>query len=514
MTPEPGIVISGKYRLKEVLATGGMGSVWSAHHQKLDSTVAIKFMDPVLAGSDEARGRFEREAKAAAKLRSPHVVQVLDYGVEEDTPFIVMELLEGEDLRSRIKTRGHLGLSEAATILKHACKALRLAADAGIVHRDLKPGNIFLARSGDDEVAKILDFGVAKATRSAVSDNTSTGVLLGSPHYMSPEQARGLELDPRSDLFSMGVILFMMVTGERPFSGEDVGDIIVRICTEPVPAASSIQPELPEEFDRFFERALARDRAKRFQSAQAMAAEFATIVAAHMGLAFPESSQSGSLRLPGSPPLPPDSHPTPSHPALTPSQGSSVPEDELPTISGAVSAPAVTPGDDLAADATPSETLQSQRYPQIPASNKAGTLTLATQSVALQRPRSNSNTTLWAAIGAAIVAGGIVYLLVGRDSGESASRPTSALEQAADSEASAAPDQADSGEPSVSDSAEPPHTTSAPAGATATASATATAEAVPTNASPRPPPPPRRPPRPPAQPTSTTPKGKHPIFGI
>ncbi|MCA9622786.1 MAG: serine/threonine protein kinase, partial [Myxococcales bacterium] len=191
MQIEEGTLIADKYRLVERLARGGMGSVWTAHHEKLDAEVAIKFMDPELAASDDMRARFEREAKAAAKLRSPHVVQVLDYGVEQGQPFIVMERLHGEDLRTRLRQRQRLGLREGASILNQVCKALRVAAEHGIVHRDLKPANVFIAKSGDDEVVKVLDFGVAKALRpTADGEGTTSGILLGSPHYMSPEQAR------------------------------------------------------------------------------------------------------------------------------------------------------------------------------------------------------------------------------------------------------------------------------------------------------------------------------------
>jgi serine/threonine-protein kinase len=293
MEPVRGLLVADKYRLERLLAKGGMGSVWAAIHEKLDARVAVKFMDPNLAFSEDMKARFQREAIAAAQLRSPHVVQVLDYGIELGSPYIVMELLEGEDLRARLKRRGSLSLREASTIVVQTSKALRLAASAGLVHRDLKPGNIFLAESGDDEVVKILDFGVAKAMHT-VGESTSAGLLLGSPHYMSPEQARGMPLDHRSDLFSMAVILFEMITSRRPFPGSEVGDVIVRICTEPVPKMSQVGRGLPEELDAFFERAMARDREQRFQSARAMAEEFAAIVGGHLGEAIPRpiSSQS------------------------------------------------------------------------------------------------------------------------------------------------------------------------------------------------------------------------------
>ena len=295
----PGVIVGGRYRLQRVLARGGMGSVWVGWHTQLDVPVAVKFMDPSLAADPAARERFEREAKAAAQLRSPHVVQVLDYGVENDRPFLVMERLEGEDLRDRLRRVGRLSLESASRILNQCCKALRLAADSGIVHRDLKPGNIFLAKSGGDEVVKILDFGVAKTTLPGKisGDSTQTGVLLGSPHYMSPEQARGARsVDHRSDLWSMGVILFHVVTGKKPFSGAQLGDVIVKICSDPLPRASDYAPDLPPSVDYFFQRALERSPALRFQSAREMAASFQAIVAQHVGV--PERELlTGSLAL-------------------------------------------------------------------------------------------------------------------------------------------------------------------------------------------------------------------------
>jgi serine/threonine-protein kinase len=272
--PAVGRIVAGKYRLERMIARGGMGSVWGAHHLQLDMPVAVKFMDPALAAAADARARFEREAKAAAQLRTPHVVQIHDHGLDKTQPYIVMELLQGEDLGARLRRTPRLGMRETVTIFVQAAKALRLAHEAGIIHRDLKPGNIFLARSDDDEVVKLLDFGVAKAVTNLLEETTRTGELLGSPGYMSPEQARGYkQIDARSDLWSMGVILFRMLTGVKPFTGQSLGDVIVKICVEPIPTPRQFAPDLPPSIDRFFLKALARDPARRFQSAREMAAE-------------------------------------------------------------------------------------------------------------------------------------------------------------------------------------------------------------------------------------------------
>src|SRR5438128_1280002 len=203
MQLEKGVVIAGKYRLEQLLGQGGMGSVWSAHHLGLDKPVAVKFMAPALCESAISRARFEREAKAAAKLVTRHVVQIYDHGVEDDVPYMAMELLSGEDLADRLGRVGRMKLDEAREMLEQICKGLQRAHDAGIVHRDLKPANLFFATLDDEEVVKILDFGIAKAleAQAPVEEQTKTGQMLGSPHYMSPEQCgNSKEVDGRSDL--------------------------------------------------------------------------------------------------------------------------------------------------------------------------------------------------------------------------------------------------------------------------------------------------------------------------
>jgi eukaryotic-like serine/threonine-protein kinase len=274
MSLEAGKLVGRKYRLERLIASGGMGAVWEARHEQLGVPVAVKLIASSLAGDPAARARFEREARAAAQLRSPHVVQVLDYGIDDDLPYMAMEMLRGEDLAARIARRGRLSPRRAARILGDVAKAVALAHDAGIVHRDLKPRNVFLARVGDDEVVKVCDFGIAKELRPgeiAARDETATGTLLGSPHYMSPEQARGGRVDQRSDLWSMGVLAFEAITGRRPFVGDNMGDVIVRICTDPVPAVSQGADGLPAELDGFFARALAREPSQRFASARELA---------------------------------------------------------------------------------------------------------------------------------------------------------------------------------------------------------------------------------------------------
>lgn len=254
-----GRILAGKYRLIDELGRGGMGSVWRADHVQLRSSVAVKLIDPVLAETREGQSRFLREARAAGSLRSTHVVSVFDYGVDEGTPFLVMELLEGESLASRLEKRGRLSLTEVQAIMKQVARGLTKAHSAGIVHRDLKPENIFITSEGDSEVVKVLDFGIAKVDANiAVSVQTQTGMVLGTPYYMSPEQAEGRrELDARSDVWSLGVIVFECILGKRPFDGDNLAQIILAICADPMPIPSHFGA-VPAGFDEWFAHVVAR----------------------------------------------------------------------------------------------------------------------------------------------------------------------------------------------------------------------------------------------------------------
>jgi len=275
VNPAPGVVVAERYRLERPLAVGGMGTIWVARHLQLDIDVAVKFMSEEVDSAPSGRARFEREAKSAARLRTPHVVRTHDYGVDGGTPFLAMELLQGESLEAKLRREAPLSLPVTAAIFRQIAKGLREAHELGIVHRDLKPANIFMARVADDEVVKILDFGIAKETKNLiVCDETKSGMLLGSPHHMSPEQARGGTVDARSDLWSLGVVLFRMVTGEKPFAGTNVGDVIAKICGDTIPKPSSLLPALAGSIDDFFKRALSRNPALRFQTVQEMSAAF------------------------------------------------------------------------------------------------------------------------------------------------------------------------------------------------------------------------------------------------
>jgi eukaryotic-like serine/threonine-protein kinase len=271
-------LVAGKYEVVGLIGRGGMGSVWEGRHASLGTRVAIKFIDPEYAESKEAQSRFVNEARAAATIQTKHAIQIYDHGVTDDgRPYIVMELLLGEPLDKRVERLGRISLAETARVLVQVCRALQRAHDAGIIHRDLKPENIFLVRSPDDEdeIAKVLDFGIAKIkgpVGEPVTSSTKTGAVLGTPYYMSPEQARGLRsIDTRSDLWSIGVIAYKCVTGVLPFEGESVGDLLVKICTAPVPRPSATLPGLPAAFDAWFLRALEREPAQRFATATELA---------------------------------------------------------------------------------------------------------------------------------------------------------------------------------------------------------------------------------------------------
>lgn len=264
-----GRVIDGRYRLLSKLGQGGMGEVWRGEHLGLGTPVAVKLLSPTVLDSKLALARFKREAQSAASLRSSNVVQILDYGVDAEIPYIVMELLVGETLSTRLATYAPLAPRATARILTQVGKAVAKAHALSIVHRDLKPDNIFLVRDGEEEIAKVLDFGIAKTLSSdglASSIQTKSGAILGTPHYMSPEQAAGRgAIDHRSDIWSFGVIAFECLTATRPFNGSTLGGLVIAICNEPIPKPSSVG-SVPRGFDQWFARCVTRDPAQRFQS--------------------------------------------------------------------------------------------------------------------------------------------------------------------------------------------------------------------------------------------------------
>ena len=298
MVLEAGRILHDRYRLIRPVGHGSQASVWVAEHLALTTTVAVKLIDPELAKKESARERFRREATAAAQLRSAHVVQILDHGIEDDQPFIVMELLDGEDLFERLTHRTRITLRETSKIVTQVARALTRAHAAGIIHRDLKPENIFLVPNDDDEVVKVLDFGVAKFKDpgKAAMQRTGLGTLIGTPHYMSPEQVKGIsEIDYRADLWALGVIAFQCVTGDLPFDSEGVGDLLIKISIGEMPVPSKVLPSVPANFDAWFARACDREPARRFQSAREMAVALGGVV----GVFGEGGARTPSIRPPG-----------------------------------------------------------------------------------------------------------------------------------------------------------------------------------------------------------------------
>jgi serine/threonine-protein kinase len=272
-----GTILAGKYRLISLLGRGGMGSVWRAERMGWQSPVAIKLMNAMDVHDSPALARFQREARLAASLRSIHVVQVLDDGVDSTTgaPFIVMELLDGESLAERLSRVKRLRPPVVAQIVTQIARALGRAHDAGLIHRDLKPDNILIVRNDDEELVKVLDFGIAKwmAGPQNLAGGTLAGQMLGTPAYMSPEHfANSSHIDHRADLWSLGVIAFECMTGVRPFQGDTLVSLALSVCSGKYTVASSLA-EVPDGFDAWFERAVAQDAARRYPSARVMAEE-------------------------------------------------------------------------------------------------------------------------------------------------------------------------------------------------------------------------------------------------
>jgi serine/threonine-protein kinase len=271
-------VVAGRFRLNRLIQSGGMGSVWHATHLGLDIPCAVKFVKGDLLENEDVISRFEREAKSAAQLRSPHVVQILDHGVCEGTPYIAMELLDGEDLEVRLEKNGPLRPADLHKVMSEVCRALSKAHAMGIVHRDLKPANIYLVRDDDHEITKVLDFGIAKTRVNELAGSaTKTGAMLGTPYYMSPEQAQGTKtVDFRSDLWSLAVIAYQCLTGKLPFESEALGDLLMKIMVAPIPVPSQVA-SVPSSFDRWWAKAASRDAAERFQSAKEFSDSLAVV---------------------------------------------------------------------------------------------------------------------------------------------------------------------------------------------------------------------------------------------
>lgn len=274
---QPGMLIAEKYKVERLVAAGGMGAVIEAHHEVLDQTVAIKLMRPEIAENVEAAQRFLREARAAARIESDFVARVTDVDMWNDTPFMVMEFLKGDDLDDVIASDATLTVSDAVDYVMQGLAGLHAAHALGVVHRDLKPSNLFLVqRANGRKRVRILDFGISKVVGEdseglKAGATTSTEAMLGTPRYMSPEQVSSAkEVDERTDLWAMGLILYELLTKTYPFEGDTAGAILAAILTSPVPSAREIRREIPEELDAVIMRLLRKRRNERYPSAKAV----------------------------------------------------------------------------------------------------------------------------------------------------------------------------------------------------------------------------------------------------
>jgi serine/threonine protein kinase len=263
----------GKYKLTERLGHGGMADVYKAHHTKLDRDVTIKVLHSHLIEGMEFLERFEREARAVAGLRHAHIVGIHDYDVEGDLYYMVMEYIDGGSLVEKLgalsRSSAYLPIRQVASILQQVGEALDYAHAQGVIHRDIKPSNILLDSLGD---AYLTDFGIARMMSN--TQFTATGALIGTPNYMSPEQGQGLELDPTSDIYSLGIVLFEMLTGKAPFASDTPLAVIHKHIHEPLPGASELRPGLPALVEKVLFTAMAKDTKDRYKTAHEFSGAF------------------------------------------------------------------------------------------------------------------------------------------------------------------------------------------------------------------------------------------------
>ncbi len=278
MTPEHlvgplvGSVLDGRYRVEAVIASGGMSTVYRGHDVRLDRPVALKVMDARYAGDRQFLTRFQREARAIARLKNPGLVAIYDQGGDAGHPFLVMELVEGGTLRELLRERGPMPPHAVVAVLRPVLGGLGEAHRAGLVHRDIKPENVLIS---DDGEVKLVDFGLVRAIAEA--GITATSVILGTASYLSPEQVVGSPIGPRSDVYSTGVMAFELLTGTTPFRGDTALTVAQQRLDRDVPAPSSVIDGVPPQFDAFIARATARNPQDRFPDASAMAAELDAI---------------------------------------------------------------------------------------------------------------------------------------------------------------------------------------------------------------------------------------------
>ena len=275
--PRAGELVADTYRIEGLIGRGGMGAVLAATHTGTGQRVALKWMLSDPRHNENARHRFSREAMAMARVKHPNVIDVYDVGEHEGTAFLVMELLEGDTLAALLKERGVLGARQTLDLLLPAMRGIEAAHEHHIVHRDLKPSNIFIGRDPNSgaTVSRVVDFGISKVVAGADDMErslTETGFVLGTPHYMAPEQLKGEPIDVRADIYALGVILYRSLAGRLPFRETNYNALVVQIATSSPPALSELRPHLPQKLSAAVMRAMAREREQRFQSVRELVA--------------------------------------------------------------------------------------------------------------------------------------------------------------------------------------------------------------------------------------------------
>ncbi|MDI1445294.1 serine/threonine-protein kinase [Polyangium sp. 6x1] len=348
-TPSPGDVLSGKFRIERVLGEGGMGVVLAAHHLHLGRTVAIKLLQPEALKHQEIVARFANEARSASRIQSEHVARVLDVGtLDTGEPYMVMEYLEGSDLSKLVRRGGPLAVEDAVEYLLQACEALAEAHVAGIVHRDLKPANLYLTRRADGSACvKVLDFGISKAALVGSSPEaqhmTQTQSVLGTPGYMAPEQLRSAKhVDPRTDIWALGVILQELLTGKLAFQGTTVPEVYAAILGSPPDPLRTLRPDAPPALEAVILRCLEKDAARRFASVGELAAALVPFAPPRARLSAERIGRITGVALPPAGAAPPQ----PGGSVAPPGPGPSMQGGVAPTIAGTgyATGPTVGPG--------------------------------------------------------------------------------------------------------------------------------------------------------------------------
>jgi serine/threonine-protein kinase len=274
VTSDPllGVLLEGRYRVDAKIATGGMSTVYRGLDVRLDRPVALKVMDARYASDSQFLTRFQREARAVARLKDPGLVAVYDQGLDGSHPFLVMELVEGGTLRELLRERGPMPPHAAAAVLRPVLGGLATAHHAGLVHRDVKPENVLISDAGE---VKLVDFGLVRAVAEA--GITSTSVILGTAAYLSPEQVSSGAADARSDVYAVGVLAYELLTGTTPFTGDNPLTVAYQRMDNDVPLPSTVISGVPRQFDEFIARATARNADERFADAEEMAEDLDAI---------------------------------------------------------------------------------------------------------------------------------------------------------------------------------------------------------------------------------------------